>query len=940
MMKKFFAILMIVTMVVCYMPTVAFADSGNTQEPPTNATGDDCVEQENPDYSTLINDCDFTFYCTPGGGIIEEVYWDKDISGRKIFPMAAPPLVEGGYCKFKATPSKGWVFNEWKHEISRDALGILKEWRDENTSWTITKVEDWKPVKYTRYAFSTNDSEIELRRGPSKGETISAKLHYVVHAHFNPTITVEYDDSSWSVTDGGNKVANDVPVEVQYKTDKTFGIQTVDGKTAKIEVVDVGENPVNTGYTKNQDGSITFNKVSQPLKLKVTFEDVELPPAPEECDASFFFHAGGNNYFPAHSFDGEGKAIMGPLVGKVENNQVKTEPDNDQLKAAIKNYYHLTDAEMVGVTWKWNEVKGHGDEGGLECLSCPYHVDGVALDKEGNPLKVKYSITYKVDGKDYYTVRLDEGTENTHAGVPTPTKPGYDFAGWKLVTEGADGTSVSQDLTYEATWTEKPSYDASFFFHAGGNNYFPAHSFDGEGKAIMGPLVGKVENNQVKTEPNNDQLKSAIQDYYRLTDDEMIGVKWEWNVVKGHGDEGGLECLSCPYHVDGVALDKDGNPLKVKYSITYKVDGKDYYTVRLDEGTENTHAGVPTPTKLGYDFAGWKLVTEGADGTSVSQDLTYEATWTEKPSYDASFFIKPDGVGAPNDPNGVFPENEFLPNGEAHKGLKGEVYGTATGNDAVKKAIKSEPKREDIINIIKDAYQLDAQEELAVNFRWYVIKSVNDDCNYHVDGVPVLDKDTENERVLKRYKITYQDDAGNVLYSTRANAGEDIPGYVGDTPTKDGYKFAGWESSSEDGKVHGHLTLTPKWEDNGNGGNTGGNGGNNGGNTGGNGGNNGGNTGGNGGQLPPDQNLEDSDNNGNGGNGNGEGGNGNGGNGGDSQKPLPGDKELANDKTNTGTDVPKTGDTGMNALVLNLMLLSISAMAGAVLCIRRKITKR
>ena len=31
-------------------------------------------------------------------------------------------------------------------------------------------------------------------------------------------------------------------------------------------------------------------------------------------------------------------------------------------------------------------------------------------------------------------------------------------------------------------------------------------------------------------------------------------------------------------------------------------------------------------------------------------------------------------------------------------------------------------------------------------------------------------------------------------------------------------------------------------------------------------------------------------------------------------KPLPGDKELANDKTNTGTNVPKTGDTGMDAL--------------------------
>lgn len=55
-------------------------------------------------------------------------------------------------------------------------------------------------------------------------------------------------------------------------------------------------------------------------------------------------------------------------------------------------------------------------------------------------------------------------------------------------------------------------------------------------------------------------------------------------------------------------------------------------------------------------------------------------------------------------------------------------------------------------------------------------------------------------------------------------------------------------------------------------------------------------------------------------------------------KPLPGDKNLTDGTTDT--DVPKTGDTGMDAMVLNLLLLSISAMAGAVLCIRRKITKR
>ena len=56
------------------------------------------------------------------------------------------------------------------------------------------------------------------------------------------------------------------------------------------------------------------------------------------------------------------------------------------------------------------------------------------------------------------------------------------------------------------------------------------------------------------------------------------------------------------------------------------------------------------------------------------------------------------------------------------------------------------------------------------------------------------------------------------------------------------------------------------------------------------------------------------------------------------QKPLPDDKHLTDEET--GTEVPKTGDAGMEALALNLLLLSISAMAGTVLYLRRRIAKR
>ena len=52
-----------------------------------------------------------------------------------------------------------------------------------------------------------------------------------------------------------------------------------------------------------------------------------------------------------------------------------------------------------------------------------------------------------------------------------------------------------------------------------------------------------------------------------------------------------------------------------------------------------------------------------------------------------------------------------------------------------------------------------------------------------------------------------------------------------------------------------------------------------------------------------------------------------------SEKPLPDDKH-------TETEVPKTGDAGADSLLFNLLLLSISALAGTVFYLRRKMTDR
>ena len=52
-----------------------------------------------------------------------------------------------------------------------------------------------------------------------------------------------------------------------------------------------------------------------------------------------------------------------------------------------------------------------------------------------------------------------------------------------------------------------------------------------------------------------------------------------------------------------------------------------------------------------------------------------------------------------------------------------------------------------------------------------------------------------------------------------------------------------------------------------------------------------------------------------------------------SDKPLPDDKHIE-------TEVPKTGDVGTDALTLNLLLLSISALAGTAFYLRRKTSGR
>ena len=135
--------------------------------------------------------------------------------------------------------------------------------------------------------------------------------------------------------------------------------------------------------------------------------------------------------------------------------------------------------------------------------------------------------------------------------------------------------------------------------------------------------------------------------------------------------------------------------------------------------------------------------------------------------------------------------------------------------------------------------------------------------------------------------------------------------------TKEGNALVATPTYKKAGEVVQEAVFANTTKESGNGGN-----GNGGDGNGGNGGNNGGNTGGNGGQLPPDQNLEDPDTPNT-----------------PAEPVEPSEKPLPDDK-HTVTEVPKTGDAVADALALNLLLLSISALTGMAFYLRRKTTNR
>ena len=212
------------------------------------------------------------------------------------------------------------------------------------------------------------------------------------------------------------------------------------------------------------------------------------------------------------------------------------------------------------------------------------------------------------------------------------------------------------------------------------------------------------------------------------------------------------------------------------YAVTY-TDGVEGEEVFTDQVYSNLQSGVATPafdgtpTREGYDFIGW-LPTLAA---TVTRDVTYVAQWREKSPEPTTYTVTyTDGL----DGEEVFADQVY----------SDLASGTATP------AFNGTPTR--------DGYKF-------TGWNPAVAETVTGNATYTAQW------EKEETPPAETYTVTYTDGVegeevfADQVYSDLAS-GTATPAFNG-MPTRDGYKFTGWNPAVAE-TVTGNATYTAQWE--------------------------------------------------------------------------------------------------------------------------------
>ena len=222
-----------------------------------------------------------------------------------------------------------------------------------------------------------------------------------------------------------------------------------------------------------------------------------------------------------------------------------------------------------------------------------------------------YTITYNTNGGSGTMTPTSYTIETATFNLPTPTKTGYNFAGWYTKNDFSD-TKVTQiekgttgDKTFYAKWTE--------------NTYTVTINNDGHGTTTPSGAqsnVGQVTGVGISATANN-------------------GYQFEnWTITSGSGSFTSTTATTTTFKPTAASTIQ-ANFSPIEYTITYEQlngvthDNPPTYTI---EDTPLTFTN-PTSERTGYTFNGWNPASIAQGST---EDKTVTAQWTAK-TYTVTF---------------------------------------------------------------------------------------------------------------------------------------------------------------------------------------------------------------------------------------------------------------------------------------------------------------
>ena len=325
-----------------------------------------------------------------------------------------------------------------------------------------------------------------------------------------------------------------------------------------------------------------------------------------------------------------------------------------------------------------------------------------------------FDIIYEIN-RDYlinYSVKYENGEENCGADTVKKgteytvrealSKEGYDFVGWsdgKNTYNPGDKVDVTKDITLKAVWKEKL--------------YTVAYTVE-EGVTGLPEGAEELKKGDVYTIPSTEPTKEGY-----------TFVGWSYNnKTYSKGDKiivgiNNIELKAVWEKLYTVKFVNGEEVVSSTYKYGEKVNVPTENPTKEDEIT-NDSTGAAKWSK--FTFKGWEAKGNYNVTDEVTQDMTFEATYTKK-NVDVYFFVLNRGTAQKEEP-GSYSSSDYS------KGVKGTLksFEAVNNNDErVKELICDAPEAADFGIELKEGESI----------KWYVIKPINNGEKWHVDGIIV-----------------------------------------------------------------------------------------------------------------------------------------------------------------------------------------------------------